>query len=74
MEFESINKGYQKLDKPLNEEQKAKMLKDLNEKLFKNLVNKEKTNLHRNLHAWREGTEKNVAEKNARAKWVEFGD
>ena len=50
------------------------MLKDLNEKLFKNLVNKEKTNLHRNLGAWREGTEKNVAEKNARAKWVEFTD
>jgi arylsulfatase A-like enzyme len=54
--------------------QKAKMLKDLNAKLFKNLVNKEKTNLHRNLHAWREGTEKNVAEQNARAKWVEFTD
>jgi arylsulfatase A-like enzyme len=54
--------------------QKAKMLKDLNAKLFKNLVKKEKTNLHRNLHAWREGTEKNVAEQNARAKWVEFTD
>ncbi len=56
------------------ENQKSKMLKDLNEKLFKNLVNKEKTYLHRNLHAWREGTVKNVAEKNARAKWVEFTD
>ena len=56
------------------ENQKSKMLNDLNEKLFKNLVNKEKTYLHRNLHAWREGTVKNVAEKNARAKWVEFTD
>ncbi len=56
------------------EDRKAKMLKQLNDNLFKNLVNKEKTNLHRELHAWREGSEKNLAEENARAKWVEFVD
>ena len=56
------------------EDRKAKMLKQLNDNLFKNLVNKEKTNLHRELHAWREGSEKNQAEENARAKWVEFVD
>ena len=50
------------------------MLKQLNDDLFKNLFNKEKTNLHRELHAWREGSEKNLAEENARAKWVEFVD
>ena len=56
------------------EDRKAKMLKQLNDNLFKNLVNKEKTNLHRELHAWREGSEKNLAEENALAKWVEFVD
>ena len=59
---------------PNFEDRKAKMLKQLNDDLFKNLFNKEKTNLHRELHAWREGSEKNLAEENARAKWVEFVD
>ena len=50
------------------------MLKELNEKLFKNVVSKEKTNVHRTLYSWREGPEKKEAEKNARIKFVEFSD
>jgi len=46
----------------------------LNQNLFKNVVNKEKTNVHRTLSSWREGPEKNEAEKNARIKFVEFSE
>ena len=56
------------------EDRKAKMLKQLNDDLFKNIVNKEKTNVHRTLYSWREGPEKKEAEKNARIKFVEFID
>ena len=56
------------------EDRKAAMLKVLNQNLFKNVVNKEKTNVHRTLYSWREGPEIKEAEKNARAKWVEFTD
>ena len=56
------------------EERKAKMLKQLNDDLFKNVVNKEKTNVHRTLYSWREGPEKKDAEKNARIKFVEFSE
>ena len=56
------------------EDRKAKMLKQLNDDLFKNIVNKEKTNVHRTLYSWREGPEKKEAEKNARIKFVEFRD
>ena len=56
------------------EDRKAAMLKVLNQNLFKNVVNKEKTNVHRTHYSWREGPEKNTAEKNARMKFVEFSD
>ena len=56
------------------EDRKAAMLKELNQNLFKNVVNKEKTNVHRTLYSWREGPEKNEAEKNARIKFVEFSE
>ena len=56
------------------EDRKAAMLKELNLNLFKNVVNKEKTNVHRTLSSWREGPEKNEAEKNARIKFVEFSE
>ena len=56
------------------EDRKAKMLKQLNDDLFKNIVNKEKTNVQRTLYSWREGPEKKEAEKNARIKFVEFID
>jgi arylsulfatase A-like enzyme len=56
------------------EDRKAAMLKELNQNLFKNVVNKEKTNVHRTLYSWREGPEVKEAEKNARIKFVEFSD
>ena len=56
------------------EDRKTAMLKELNQNLFKNVVNKEKTNVHRTLYSWREGPEKKEAEKNARLKFVEFSD
>ena len=56
------------------ETRKAAMLKELNQKLFKNVVSKEKTNVHRKLLSWREGPEKKEAEKNARTKFVEFSE
>jgi arylsulfatase A-like enzyme len=56
------------------EDRKAAMLKELNQNLFKNVVNKEKTNVHRTLYSWREGPEKKEAEKNARLKFDEFSD
>ena len=61
-------------ENPDFEARKAVMLKELNLKLFKNVVSKEKTNVHRKLYSWREGPEKKEAEKKARAKWVEFVD
>ena len=56
------------------EARKGLMLKELNLKLFKNVVSKEKTNVHRKLYSWREGPEKKIAEEKARAKFVEFRD
>jgi arylsulfatase A-like enzyme len=63
-----------KEDLPDFDTRKVTMLKELNEKLFKNVVSKEKTNVHRTLYSWREGPEKKEAEKNARIKFVEFSD
>ena len=56
------------------EDRKAAMLKELNQNLFKNVVNKEKTNVHRTLYSWREGPGVKEAEKNARIKFVEFSE
>ncbi len=48
---------------------KAALLKELNQKLRKNELNKEKTRLHARLGSWREGASKSDAEKNVEAKW-----
>ena len=50
------------------------MLKELNQKLFKNALSKEKSKLHAKLHSWREGPEKKIAEEKARAICVHFYD
>lgn len=54
------------------ETQKATLLKDLNQKLKKNALNKEKTRLHARLHSWREGASKDEAEENVEAEWVDL--
>ncbi len=51
---------------------KAALLKDLNEKLKKNELNKEKTRLHALNHSWLDGAPKNEAEENVEAKWVDL--
>ena len=78
---EQSKEGYRKKLAALKEQdvpdfqaRKAIMLKELNLKLFKNVVSKEKTNLHRKLYSWREGPEKKIAEEKARANWVDFID
>tara|TARA_B100000959_G_scaffold118532_1_gene124604 strand:- start:77 stop:1777 length:1701 start_codon:yes stop_codon:yes gene_type:complete len=52
------------------EAQKAALLKELNQKLKKNAVNKEKTRLHAQFFSWRESAPKSKAEENVEAKWV----
>jgi len=60
-------------DKPSDlETQKTALLKELNQKLKKSAMNKEKTRLHARLHSWREGASKNVAEANVEAEWVDL--
>ena len=54
------------------EAQKAALLKELNQKLKKNALNKEKTRLHARLHSWREGASKDEAEANVDAEWVDL--
>lgn len=54
------------------EVKKAALLKDLNQKLKKNALNKEKTRLHARLYSWREGASKNEAEANVEAEWVDL--
>lgn len=54
------------------EAQKAKLLKDLNQKLKKNELNKEKTRLHAEFHSWRESAPKKNAEEIVEAKWVDL--
>ncbi len=78
---EKSKEGYKKKladlkgqDVPDFEARKAAMLKELNLKLFKNVVSKEKSRLHAKLYSWREGPEKKIAEEKARSKWVEFVD
>jgi arylsulfatase A len=78
---EQSKDGYKKKLAALKEQEvpdfearKAAMLKELNQKLFKNVVSKEKSKLHAKLYSWRDGPEKKEAEKKARAKWVEFVD
>jgi hypothetical protein len=78
---EQSKEGYRKKLAVLKEQKvpdfddrKTAMLKELNEKLLKNVISKEKTKLHRKLYSWRDGPEKKEAEKNARAKWVDYSD
>jgi len=60
-------------DKPSDlETQKTALLKELNQKLKKSVINKEKTRLHARLHSWREGASKNEAESNVEAEWVDL--
>jgi arylsulfatase A-like enzyme len=54
------------------EAQKAALLKELNQKLKKNELNKEKTRLHAQSHSWREGSPKREAEENVDAKWKDL--
>ena len=54
------------------ETQKAALLKELNQKLKKSALNKEKTRLHATIHSWRDGAPKPDAEKNVEAKWVDL--
>lgn len=54
------------------EAQKAALLKDLNDKLLKNAINKEKTRRHAEFHSWRESAPKSEAEEHARGSFVEY--
>ena len=54
------------------ETQKAALLTELNQKLKKSAINKEKTRLHARLHSWREGASKNEAEANVETEWVDL--
>jgi hypothetical protein len=78
---EQSKEGYRKKLVALEEQEvsdfearKAVMLKELNQKLFKNALSKEKSKLHAKLHSWREGPEKKIAEEKARANWVDYSD
>ena len=78
---EKSKEGYKKKVAALKEQEfpdfearKAVMLKELNQKLFKNVVSKEKSKLHAKLHSWRDGPEKKEAEKNAQARWVDYSE
>ena len=78
---EKSKEGYKKKLAALKEQEvpdfearKAVMLKELNQKLFKNVVSKEKSKLHAKLYSWRDGPEKKIAEKKARANWVDYAD
>lgn len=54
------------------ETQKAALLQELNQKLKKSALNKEKTRLHARLHSWREGVSRNEAEANVEAEWMDL--
>ncbi len=54
------------------ETQQAALLKELNQKLKKSALNKEKTRLHANWYSWREGSPKKEAEESVEAKWVDL--
>jgi arylsulfatase A len=62
-----------KEEKPSDlEAQKAKLLKDLNQKLKKNAFNKEKTRLQAEFRSWRESAPQKNAEELVEAKWVDL--
>ena len=61
-----------KEDPPDFKAQKANMLKELNEKLFKNAVNKERTRRHATYPSWRESAPKQEAEAHVLATWVDY--
>ena len=53
---------------------KAAMLKQLNEKLIKNEINKEKCKRFASFHSWRESPPKQDAEQAVRKRWVDVAD
>ena len=61
-----------KEDPPDFKAQKAAMLKELNEKLLKNAVNKERTRRHATYPSWRESAPKQDAEEHVLAGWVDY--
>ncbi|MBC8434691.1 MAG: sulfatase-like hydrolase/transferase [Verrucomicrobia bacterium] len=61
-----------KQNAPDFEAQKAKLLKELNAKLMKNEINKEKGRRHAQLHSWRGYVDKNAAEAHVNANWVDY--
>ena len=56
---------------PNLEAQKAALVKELNAKLIKNEINKEKCRQYASNDSWREGITKSDAERAVRARWVE---
>ncbi len=56
------------------EKQKAVLLKELNDKLIKNEINKEKCRRFASFSSWRESPEKSDAEEAVRARWVDVNE
>ena len=54
------------------EAQKAKLLKELNFKLMKNEINKEKARRHAQLYTWRGYVDKKAAAEHVEANWVDY--
>ena len=53
-------------------ERKAALLRELNDKLIKNEINKEKCRRQAQFNSWRESPEKDDAEQAVRARWVDI--
>ena len=71
--------GYQKklaqlkIENPADfDAQKSALLKQLNQKLIKNEINKEKTKRQAEHHSWRESAPKKGAEEYVRANWKDY--
>ena len=54
------------------EMQKAALLRDLNDKLFKNELNKERCRRQAKHTSWRDSAPKQDAEKHVRSTWVDY--
>ncbi len=71
---ESYVKNLAKLkkDAPTDfEKQKAELLRQLNDKLLKNEINKEKCRRFASFHSWRESPAKSDVEHAVKSRWVE---
>ena len=81
-EFSSKSReGFRKKIDQLKEEnppdleaRRKAMLKELNEKLIKNEINKEKSRRHASFTSWRESPPKKDAEKAVKDRWVDVTD